>query len=629
MYDESGAACDESGMVCEKLPYRRFFVSRCAPSTGPEAPKDLPIPFAIAFGALWGLQAWFCGSSCHPLKSGGGNGWNWVGGVACHLTTHSNAFLAFLVITVHKFVIFRAQLPPLQRLADGPFEPVAAKKPRGLSCALGDADLVNLDLLHVVPHCYAPQTIDDDIAATAWDSLRFSFENIFADEVAAASQEQQQMLYPLTPFEMQSNALAAAVAQPSTSESLDVKPEPMELEESTSTDVPLHSPRFMDIPGDGGLHKLEALLSSERRWGQCLDALYRSPSAGAADVGSVKSAIHSGMGKLDELLDTEVLQVPDLYKALELKSRAETALQACGVLESKGVYNDDVQEVEPQRLVSLVWVSQPLPRSFKNKNRARLTNKKKKGHCTLQAELLKAPGVSFVATTPVTASFYTHGEDRVASATAKRGKGRHKRPAEEIRGAELEQRSDIQIQNNVEHLEHDRVTFNFRFPAGTRNKPCSIRLHVRGMLTTTGADGQTRSQEVNVLSEPTHCFIVTTNECQYESAELKLMTMEMYPAGQSTCSWARFVNALSLRWMRVTRQESDSVIDAVVDRVLSLEDLQYFAQRFFCADPSNLQTPSRYVWALTFSSSRLAHVHCSLVVLATRSCASSIPSSAR
>jgi hypothetical protein len=167
--------------------------------------------------------------------------------------------------------------------------------------------------------------------------------------------------------------------------------------------------------------------------------------------------------------------------------------------------------------VSLEWVEQPLGKSFKNKNRARASKKKKKGHCTMTAQLFCAPGVAFVPSSLVTASFYQVEDDdisvrqvkskkRVAASLSLPQPGSAKVDRE--RNEEL---SDVQIQNNEEKLVNGRVSFDFRFPAGTRNKPCLIRLRVKGSVTM--PDG-TRSH-VDLVSRPTHYFIITTNESQY------------------------------------------------------------------------------------------------------------------
>ncbi len=507
-------------------------------------------------------------------------------------------------------------------------EPRTVKKFRAEPPSLCDADLVNLDLLHAPPACYPHQPI----LPMEWQSLRFSFEGVFQDEILAAA---------LPPSPQQARLVTAANSAPSRmppamslpfdvthsndchTESGEGSPaaRPMDLDDDydygtgigggggggadvrisaeavdrhiSGSDAELSHDLFPQR--ETGLERLQALLESEHKWEERIRSLYRSYAPGTAKgaLGTVKQDVHADLMGIERLLDTAVLPVRELYATLNLKERCDHVLQQCAVLESKERYHEDADAIELQQLVSLAWVSQPLAKSFKNKNRARVTNKKKKGHCTMQAQLLKAPGVRFSATSQVTAYFYIGADDvSPTTATSASGSGsatrsdrrrRTSKRTSEDAASSMDHRSDVQIQNNVEKLAADgTVSFNFRFPAGTRNKPCSIRLHVRGTVET--ADGA--RSEVDVLSEPTHRFIVTTNECQYESAEMKLMAMEIFPVvGQDSCSWSRFVNALNVRWMRVTRQESDSDIGSIEDRVLSLDDLRYLASRFFTDAP--------------------------------------------
>ena len=237
---------------------------------------------------------------------------------------------------------------------------------------------------------------------------------------------------------------------------------------------------------------------------------------------------------------------------------------------------------EPEQLVSIEWIQQPLGRSFKNKNRARASKKKKKGHVNMTAQLVCAPGVSFAPSSSVTASFYQVEDDDVVirqNKAKKRAAASLSVPRGGAGKAERERNeepSDVQIQNNEGKLVDGRVSFDFRFPAGTRNKPCLIRLHVKGVVTM--PDG-TRSA-VEIVSRPTHHIIVTTNESQYETSELKLMMMDLFAAGSSTCTWPAFVNALNVRWMRVTRQELESSIAVVSDRTLTENELEFIASFF-------------------------------------------------
>lgn len=326
--------------------------------------------------------------------------------------------------------------------------------------------------------------------------------------------------------------------------------------------------------------QLEQLRDNEMRWRQTLEHLAANYNPGTVlgEVQQMERQLRDELTNINSILDKSVLQVDDLFAALSLKGRYENDIHHAEILEQEELYHleEDGEELQFEELVTLDWVDQPLAKSFKNKNRARATNKKKKGHCTMTARLLCAPGVKFNATSPVTAYFYQVDDEEVV---VRKGRSRKRASPTTMDSMANEEMSDIQIQNNVERLPKggNLVTFDFRFPAGTRNKPCSIRLHVTGVVTL--ADG-TKSRPLEIISQPTHRFIITTNECQFETAELKLLLMELFAGDKQTCSWTRFVNALNVRWMRVTRQEADSGISVVAERALSSDDYRFIASFF-------------------------------------------------
>lgn len=336
---------------------------------------------------------------------------------------------------------------------------------------------------------------------------------------------------------------------------------------------------------------LVQLEGREQKWRETLSAMYRSYSPGAAlsKVQEVEKHIIGEMTDIEKMLYNEVLDVTDVFSALSLKNKYRIDLHQCNVLEHEELQlledasnhvsmssesSASASAQHAQELVTLDWIDQPLPRSFKNKNRARANKKKKRGHCTMSAKVICAPGVQFTATSPVTAHFYWAEDDQVKAKRGGAAAGKKRDASSSV--VESQRISDIQIQNNIEKLVNGKVSFDFRFPVGTKNKPCCIRLHVNGVVTL--RDGT--KQNLEIISEPTHRFIVTTNESQYETAELKLLMMDLFPQGAEQCSWAAFVNALSVRWMRVTRQESDSGISVVSERTLSDDDLKYVSQFF-------------------------------------------------
>jgi len=330
--------------------------------------------------------------------------------------------------------------------------------------------------------------------------------------------------------------------------------------------------------------QLQSLTDSEARWRETLQHLteHYSPGTVLEEVQHLEERMRDDLTGINSLLEKSVLPVDDLFAVLSLKGRFESTLHQAEILEHEERFHQEEDEGQGEvgdveDLVVLDWVDMPLAKSFKNKNRARATNRKKKGHCTVTAQLVCAPGVSFSPSSAVTAHFYQLEDDDVVL-KAKKGKSRKRSTPTATAMVRAEELSDIQIQNNVEKMSrNNQVTFDLRFPAGTRNKPCHIRLHVKGVITL--PDGS-KSQPVEIVSVPSNHIIVTTNECQFETAELKLLLMELFSGGVQSCSWSRFLNALNVRWMRVTRQEADSGIAVMLQRALCASDFRFVAGFF-------------------------------------------------
>ncbi len=357
----------------------------------------------------------------------------------------------------------------------------------------------------------------------------------------------------------------------------------IDTEDSSSTGSEVIVKSEEDAVAHGHIRQL---MNSEARYRQTLQTIYDhyNPGSALTEVQQVEEKLRGELSDIDQLLEQSVLKVDDLFNVLSLKDRFVNVLNQCSILESEELYHLDTDgqtaemAAEPAHLVSFEWTEQPLGKSFKNKNRARASKKKKKGHCTMVARVVCAPGVVFTPTSSVTALFYQVEDDDIKVKRTKTKKRSNKRVSAATSFHErAEELSDIQIQNNEEQLVAGNVSFDFRFPAGTRNKPCLIRLHVRGVVTL--PDG-TKSKPVEVISQPSHRFIILTNEVQYETSELKLLMMDIFRAGAPACSWPLFVNALNVRWMRVTRQEAESAIAVAAERTLSEDELAFVASFF-------------------------------------------------
>jgi hypothetical protein len=394
---------------------------------------------------------------------------------------------------------------------------------------------------------------------------------------------------PLLPVGLPGVAAAASVQSLSLAASADRRPTAMETEDSSSAEVVVDvQPTGSEEDGAAHSH-IQQLMNSEARYRQTLRQLYEhyNPGSALTQVQRVEEQLRGELSDIDQLLEQSVLKVEDLFNVLSLKDRVVNALNQASILESEEMYHSETGrkdvEAEPGQLVSFEWTDQPLGKSFKNKNRARATMKKKKGHVTMVARVVCAPGVKFTPSSSVKALFYQVEDDvkKPLGKGKKRAKATGKATTMHERAEEL---SEVQIQNNEESLSDGRVSFDFRFPAGTRNKPCLIRLHVTGTVTL--PDGSS-SGPVELVSAPSHRFIILTNEVQYETSELKLLMMDIFRTGSRTCSWPLFVNALNVRWMRVTRQEAESSIAAVPERTLSEEEMAFVAS-FFADAPRSV-----------------------------------------
>jgi len=86
--------------------------------------------------------------------------------------------------------------------------------------------------------------------------------------------------------------------------------------------------------------------------------------------------------------------------------------------------------------------------------------------------------------------------------------------------------------------------------------------------------GNGSSSVVALESEPSHPFIVVTNESQWEYSEGALLKKDAFP--QPEVPWQHFANVLQVHYVRSTRQDLRAPA-----RPLSLSDLQYIHQLQF------------------------------------------------
>lgn len=328
-------------------------------------------------------------------------------------------------------------------------------------------------------------------------------------------------------------------------------PAPMELEVETEEEG---APQAMDVrsvEGEPVAHaRVEELTALQEAWHKIVVDMHRAQHVTTLQLQQVhelQRLFQASVEELEKLRDAAVLSVSDVFTVHWLINRLQTLNERSKLVAASHVNVDEC--------VKLVFTDVPLPKGFKNKNRARSTGtRKKQGHVTMTAEVFCAPGVTFQPSTEVRGSFY-RGDQQVS----------------------------IKLQNNEAELDDNRVRFNFRFPAGTRNKPLTLRLEVEGVVRLN--DG--REIRHTLVSNHTNELIVTTNECQWERAEEKILRLDVFQDGPQA-HWGRFVNALQVLWARCTRQESESGIVSVADRPLMRSELDYFARHFFPDAPHSV-----------------------------------------
>ena len=308
----------------------------------------------------------------------------------------------------------------------------------------------------------------------------------------------------------------------------------------------------------------------------------------------LKERIDKMCTEIQYLLNQKVLHVVNIYFAYWIIQQLRICSRRLVLINNEMEYLEDEKMSRSdavEMLTAFLFIDQPLSQSFKNKNRARQVNTKKKSHCTMRAAILTSPNTYFRFTKPVMAAF-----------TTKEDSG---------------SKPDMTLEALAEEFSKNFISlsFSFRFPVGTRCKPAQLRLEV---------EGDTFLPLVNnkftciLKSEMSNNFVVATNECQWEGAEGKLLLFDLFgedylsasqkgnkrkkkknPKEQKETTWAYFINQLSIRFIRATRQEipindiikkmENGDYDQIFKRVLIELDIDYLHEkRFNCGNIVNL-----------------------------------------
>ena len=246
------------------------------------------------------------------------------------------------------------------------------------------------------------------------------------------------------------------------------------------------------------LNKLENMI--DEFYVKCRQESY--PANNTLDA--MEKLIHNCKQLIYNTFSTEVLHPVSIYYSYWLLQQLNICATRILLIRREIEYISGKRKADKDAidmLTCFIFNDMPLSQSFKNKNRARQVNAKKKAHCTMQASLLTSPRTTFYSKNSVVAEFNTKEDD---SGNSER----------------------INLQNEVEQMKRGEVvSFNFRFPVGTRCKPAELKLQVDGVATLPGSPHKINH---TIHSGPSHCYIVTTNECQWEGAEGKLLLFDLF-----------------------------------------------------------------------------------------------------
>jgi EF-hand fold domain/SH2 domain len=115
-----------------------------------------------------------------------------------------------------------------------------------------------------------------------------------------------------------------------------------------------------------------------------------------------------------------------------------------------------------------------------------------------------------------------------------------------------------------------------------------VRMQFAVSIEYVGSSGSSKVESLE--SEPSHPFIVVTNESQWEFSEGMLLKKDAFP--QPEVPWQHFANVLQVHYVRSTRQDLREA-----QRPLSLADLDYIHRLQFKARNSVHQKDFDHFWA--------------------------------
>ncbi|PRP75084.1 hypothetical protein PROFUN_03920 [Planoprotostelium fungivorum] len=126
------------------------------------------------------------------------------------------------------------------------------------------------------------------------------------------------------------------------------------------------------------------------------------------------------------------------------------------------------------------------------------------------------------------------------------------------------------IENEQEDMDPNTkiAKFNIKFLNGTRKNLATLKFDMQVKLR--------GGAVIPVESNPSHPFVVITNECQFEESDGLLLRAESFQSSDTQVPWALFGNLLQRHFLRATRQDP-----VKPQRFLSRSELQYISAKFF------------------------------------------------
>ena len=127
------------------------------------------------------------------------------------------------------------------------------------------------------------------------------------------------------------------------------------------------------------------------------------------------------------------------------------------------------------------------------------------------------------------------------------------------------------IENEIAKLgEQQKARFAIKFLTGTQKSPTTLKFAIQIRVA---------NQTLTLESNPSHPYIIITNESQYEESD-KLLIKHMTFRNAEQTYWPLLANQLQRHFLQATRQDL-----LKPNRYLTKYELQYLNAKFFGTNP--------------------------------------------